>query len=328
MLTPSWVQVSLFKIARLLLVINVLFSAPAHPKMTEPAVDAQTLERAIIKEALWVLGLGKYPRLSRLVAPLFRPPVRRFARFAAAFENDVATVGFREAAGNGIDDFINEVDIIGERRLPKDGPLLLAANHPGTIDFLLTASLLPRDDLKIVASNVSIVRLLPATVDHFIFIASDSVVGDSYSRMGALRESLRHLRQGGALLTFPSGRLDPDPAVRPLEARDELANWSPSIALMLRKVPQCQVAATMVSGVLSEGWFRSPVTWYRKEPHYKQKVAELFQVMGQLFFPNRSKLSPRVAFGRPRCWAELSPDGDSAEVTAAIIEQAGALLPE
>jgi hypothetical protein len=296
--------------------------------MTEPAVDAQTLERTIIKEALWVLGLGNHPRLSRLVAPLFRPPVRRFARFAANFENDVAAVGFHEAAGNSIADFIDEVDIIGEASLPKDGPLLLAANHPGTIDFLLTASLLPRDDLKIVASNVSIVRLLPATVDHFIFIASDSVVGDSYSRMGALRESLRHLKQGGALLTFPSGRLDPDPAIRPLEARNELADWSPSIALMLRKVPECQMAATMVSGVLSEGWFRSPVTWYRKESHYKQKVAELFQVMGQLFFPNWSKLSPRVAFGRPQRWAELSPDGDAAEGTATIIEQAGSLLPE
>ena len=296
--------------------------------MTEPAVDAQTLERAIIKEALWVLGLGNYPRLSRLVAPLFRPPVRRFARFAAAFENDVATVGFREAAGNSIVDFTDEVDISRETTLPKDGPLLLAANHPGTIDFLLTASLLPRDDLKIVASNVSIVRLLPATVDHFIFIASDSVVGDSYSRMGALRESLRHLKQGGALLTFPSGRLDPDPAIRPLEARNELANWSPSIALMLRKVPDCRVAATMVSGVLSEGWFRSPVTWYRKEPHYKQKVAELFQVMAQLFFSKRTRLTPRVAFGRPQRWAELSPAGEAGEVTAAIINQAESLLPE
>jgi hypothetical protein len=295
--------------------------------MIEPAVDAQTLQRAIIKEALWVLGLGNHPRLSRLVEPLFRPPVRRFSRIAAAFENDVAAVGFREAAANIVSDFVGEVDISSETALPQDGPLLLAANHPGTVDFLLTASALPRDDLKIVASNVSIVRLLPATAEHFIFIASDSVVGDSYSRMGALRESLRHLKQGGALLTFPSGRLDPDPAVRPLEARVELTNWSPSIALMLRKVPQCKAAATMVSGVLSEGWFRSPVTWYRKEPHYKQKVAELFQVMAQLFFPNRSSLAPRIAFGRPRSWAELSTERDTQVVMAAIIEQAGSLLP-
>jgi len=295
--------------------------------MNEPTVDAESLQRAIIKEALWVLGLGNYPRLGRLVTPLLRPPVGRFARFAATFENDVATVGFREAAGNGIDDFIKEVDISGACPLPRVGPLLLAANHPGTIDFLLTASILPRDDLKIVASNVSLVRLLPATVDHFIFIASDSVVGDSYSRMGALRESLRHLKQGGALLTFPSGRLDPDPTIRPREARDELASWSSSIALMLSKVPECQVAATIVSGVLSAGWFRSPVTWYRKEPHYKQKVAELFQVMGHLFFPTRGQLSPRIAFGRPQDWAELSPAGDTAVATAAIIEQAASLLP-
>ena len=296
--------------------------------MIEPSTDAEIVQRAIIKEAFWVLGLGNHPRLSRLVEPLFRPPVRRFARFAAAFENDVARVGFRDAARKITGEFVGEVDISSETTLPAEGPLLLAANHPGTVDFLLTASLLPRDDLKIVASNVSIVRLLPATADHFIFIASDSVVGDSYSRMGALRESLRHLKQGGALLTFPSGRLDPDPAVRPLEARNELANWSPSIALMLRKVPQCKVAATVVSGVLSEGWFRSPVTWYRKEPHYKQKVAELFQVMAQLFFPDRIRLAPRVAFGRPRSWAELSPDRDAEEVMAVIIEQAESLLPD
>ena len=294
--------------------------------MTESVVFAETLQRAIIKEALWVLGLGAHPGLSRLVTPLIRPPVSRFANFAEDFESDTDRLGFRDASRKHIVNYVQDIDTSSLSELPEEGPLLLASNHPGTYDFLMLASLLPRDDLKIVASNVSLVRQLPATVDHFIFIASESVVGDSYSRMSALRESLRHLKQGGALLTFPSGRLDPDPALRPLAAKEELQLWSPSIALMLRKVPQTQLVTTMVSGVLSERWFNSPVTWIRKEAHYKQKVAEVFQIGQQLLFPNGGRLTPRVASSPPRHFADLASNDDPLEVTEAIISQAEMLL--
>ncbi len=40
-----------------------------------------------------------------------------------------------------------------------------------------------------------------------------------------------------AVLIFPTGRIDPDPALSP-EAVHDLGKWSPSIEIILRHVPQ------------------------------------------------------------------------------------------
>jgi len=278
-------------------------------------VDAAFLQQTIIQEAFWVMGISDRKWLRRLLEPLFRPIVGRFARLAAGFENDVAQIGMRQAIRARMDQFVEEVDITGEGSLPAAGPLLIVANHPAAYDFFLIAATLPRDDLKLIASNINILRRLPATSEHFIFTATnqnESVTGDTHSRMSAVRASVRQLKGGGALMVFPSGRVDPDPAVSPEGALEALSLWSPSIELFLRKAPETKVVVSIVSGVLSPGWYHSPVTWLRKEPHNKQKVAEIFQVMQQLLFPNSLKLRPTISFSRPLTVDELKardPDG-------------------
>ncbi len=57
--------------------------------------------------------------------------------------------------------------------------------------------------------------------------------------MAAARSGIRHLQNGGALLLFGTGLIDPDPAVYP-GAEKEIENWSPSIDLFLRHVPECE----------------------------------------------------------------------------------------
>jgi hypothetical protein len=262
-------------------------------------VDAHSLEKAIIDEAFWVMGFDRRPWLRRMAEPLFRLPIGRFSRLAAYFENSVAQKGLHDAIGDFMSQFVFDIDIIGAENLPAEGPLLIAANHPAAYDFFLIAATLPRDDMKLVASNINIVRRLPATADHFIFIGSKEVMGDTHSRMAAVRASLRHLKQGGALLIFPTGTVDPDPAVYPEGARQSLKNWSPSLDLFVRRVPETKIVVAIVSGVLSKRWYKSPVTWLRQEPHNKQKVAEIFQVMQQLYFPNTIKLRPCLSFSRP-----------------------------
>ena len=292
----------------------------------EDQVDARVFEQTILDEAFWVMGFDRRPWLRRLLEPIFRWPVGRFARLAAGFENGVARDGLQETCGQFMGQFVSEVDIIGEENLPAGGPLLIAANHPAAYDFFLIAATLPRDDMKLIASNINIVRRLPATAGHFIFIGSDQVMGDSHSRMAAVRAGVRHLREGGALLIFPTGTVDPDPAVSPEGARRVLDDWSPSLELFLRRAPETRVVVAMVGGVLSERWFNSPVTWLRKEPHNKQKVAEIFQVMQQLFFPNTLKLRPRLAFSRPLALEELRGEDGRGEVVPALVAEAEKML--
>lgn len=91
-------------------------------------------------------------------------------------------------------------------RLPSTGPLLVAANHPyGGIDGLaaIAALLDRRPDLKVIATQ-SLAGLEPL---RSVLIPVDNF-GHSASRGGnivALRQALRHVKAGGALLLFPAG---------------------------------------------------------------------------------------------------------------------------
>jgi hypothetical protein len=289
-------------------------------------VNARSLEAAIFEEAFWVMGLDRRPWLRRLIGPIFRSPIGRFSRLAADFENAVARQGLHLAIRDFMSQFIAGIDLIGAEAIPAGGPLLIAANHPAAYDFFLIAATLPRDDLKLVASNIKILRRLPATAEHFIFISSGEVMGDTHSRMAAVRASVRHLKQGGALLIFPTGTVDPDPAVNPEGARQALDNWSPSLDLLVRHVPETKIVVTIVSGVLSTRWYHSPVTWLRQEPHNKQKVAEIFQVMQQLYFPDTLKLQPCLSFSQPLTM-ELIRGGDGQnEIVPVLINEASGQL--
>ncbi len=291
-------------------------------------VEPAALQSIITKEAFWVMGLGNHPRLSRLIEPLFRPLIGRFARLAASFENDVADQGLSPASATLLEPFVKEVDITYDAILPVEGPLLITANHPGAYDFLLLAAAAGRDDLKIMASNVNIVRHLPAFSEYFIFISQGTVTGDAYSRMTAVRSALRHLQGGGALLVFPSGRVDPDPALALQAAKDEFSLWSSSTELFLRRVPQTLTTVGLVSGVLSSGWYHSPVTWFRRERHYKQKTAEIFQVMQQLIFPLSLKISPSVHFSAPLSVETLRAKGENGTIMSGLIGEAERLLSD
>ncbi|MGD2050631.1 MAG: 1-acyl-sn-glycerol-3-phosphate acyltransferase [Chloroflexota bacterium] len=285
-------------------------------------VEARSLEETIIDEAFWVLGLNNWPWLCRLIEPIFRSPIGRFSRLAADFENAVVQKGLHHAIRDFMPQFIAGIDLIGAETLPASEPLLIATNHPAAYDFFLIAATLPRDDLKLVASNINIIRRLPATAEHFIFIGSKEVMGDTHSRMAAVRASVRHLKRGGALLIFPTGTVDPDPAVNPEGARQALHNWSPSLDLLVRLVPETRIVVTIVSGVLSRRWYNSPVTWLRQEPHNKQKVAEVFQVMQQLYFPNTLKLRPCLSFSRPLSRESIIGRDSQNEIVPALIVEA------
>jgi len=58
--------------------------------------------------------------------------------------------------------------------------------------------------------------------------------------MASLRNAIRHLQQGSSLLIFPSGRWSQILAVLP-GASQAMANWSPSLEVILHRVPDVQV---------------------------------------------------------------------------------------
>lgn len=257
-------------------------------------MKSSDLRKQLLDEVFKALGLGITHPARPVFEPLFAPAAWRFAEVAAHFDENVANYGFREAACSLLPHFTSRVSAWGVESIPVDGPLLVVSNHPGTIDGLAIASHLPRPDLKIVVSGAPFIRNLRATANHLIYSSLDT-----FERMKVVRSVIRQLEYGGAVLLFPSGGIDPDPAVMP-GALEEVANWSPSLEVILRRVPSARVLITSVSGVLHPVWAHSPVTHLRRGRRNQQRVAEFFQVIQQMLFPGQLLVNPLIRFARPR----------------------------
>jgi hypothetical protein len=215
----------------------------------------------------------------------------------------------------------HDITARGSESVPQTGPLLVISNHAGAYDSVVIAARLGRNDLKFIGSNVAFLKNLPNTSEHFLFVSED----DAYNRMAAARSGIRHLQAGGALLLFGTGLIDPDPAVYP-GAEKEIENWSSSIDLFLRQVPDANVVVTIVSGIVSPRWARHPVTWLKRIDWQKRRLAEFGQVLQQLFFPGRLYVSPRLSFAPPVPVAQLQRESGTNRVLPAVIARGKALL--
>jgi hypothetical protein len=185
---------------------------------------------------------------------------------------------------------------------------------------MVIASLLARDDLRALATDVPFLRGMVASSPHLIYTGKET-----HSRMAVVREAVRHLKGGGALLVFPSGQVDPDPALLP-GAQAALQRWSASLLLFLRQVPEAKLLVTIVSGVLAPACFCHPLTRLRKEQRPRQLLAEFLQIGQQALFGRRFALTPTVRFGAPLTAAELGGVHDAQTALATLIVQAQNLL--
>ena len=180
--------------------------------------------------------------------------------------------------------------VSGVENIPANGPLIIACNHPGAYDSAVLAAVIPRPDLKLLASDVPFTRALVEISRNLIYVPPDAS-----GRMAAVREAVRHLQAGGALLIFARGDVEPDPAVM-AGAADTLSLWSSSLELLLRKVPQTSLQIAMASNIIQQRFLRNPLIRLRRQPYHRQKMAELFQMISQLLAPQKYRVQPQVSF--------------------------------
>lgn len=255
--------------------------------------DVESLTQYITDEIFRLFKLSRDSWERRIFGPLFRLPSSRFAKLAATFDQYVVDFGFREAAMRVLPVFARSFEAHNIENIPREGPLLITSNHPGTCDSIVIAASVPRQDLKIVASGIPFVQGLKNAANHLIYTTVDV-----HERMMVVRTIIRYLKDGGAVLIFPSGRIDPDPALSP-DAADDLGRWSPSIEVVLRHVPQTRVLLTVVSDVLSAHWRRNPIVRLMGDDHKQRSVAEFLQVIQQMIFPNSVNVNPQVSYSNP-----------------------------
>jgi 1-acyl-sn-glycerol-3-phosphate acyltransferase len=240
----------------------------------------------LAREGAEALGWERGRRGGAVVRTLLRPAAQRIAREFAACDDVLASHALPDAARWILEHFSVAVESSGLDRVPRRGPILLVANHPGLTDAMGLIAALDRPDVRIVAADYPFLRAMRGLGPRLIFLGASGA-----SQLTWIRAVIRDLRQGGVVLLFPAGRLEPDPAV--LGPRGALLPWSESVGLIRRHAPDAQVVAAAVTGVLSRRAFAHPLTRVRRAPLDRQRVATLLQMVD----PRSRKVTVRIVFG-------------------------------
>lgn len=167
--------------------------------------------------------------------------------------------------------------------------MLFVSNHPGLADAVALFAAIPRPNLKVLAAERPFLSALPNTYRYLMTVDEDSP-----GRLGLVRRAARHLQQGGSVLTFPGGRIEPDPAVLP-GADVALGRWSSNVELFARLTPDLTVVPVAVSGVISAAALRNPLVHLRRGREDQRWLAATIQML----VPRLRNVTTRVTFGEP-----------------------------
>ena len=251
--------------------------------------QVEALTRVCVDDLLSAFGLGALRRGRHPLELLCRIPARRLARRAATYDRIVGESGLGTGGAWMLEQMSQRTEVEGRENVPRKGPLLLVANHPGLCDTVALFAATPRADLRVVAAKRPFLDALPNTSRYLLTLAEESP-----ERLGLIRAATRHLRDGGALLTFPGGKIEPDPAVLP-GAVEALGRWSASVDLFVRLVPDLTVVPAIVSGVLSPIALRNPLTLLRRREEDRRWLAATIQILA----PALHDITVSVEFGSP-----------------------------
>ncbi|NJM40911.1 MAG: glycerol acyltransferase [Anaerolineae bacterium] len=265
------------------------------------------------KDLLQAFGIGEGFRGRGTLMRLVRPLAKRFAHQVLAYDADVGRNGLSAATQAYLHHNVGSVEYSGLEHVRGDGPLLIASNHPGMSDALALFAILKLDNLRIIARDRDFLRAMPNIMSHLL------IVSDVESeRIRATRAVSGLLKAGHPVLTFPAGKIEPDPASMP-GAVASLASWSSSLDLFSRLVPQLCVVPVIVRGVISQEALRNPIIRVRRDPKDRNWLAATLQIVVRAY----QNVQVRVSFGEPVRLAQLQAGGT---MTQAITRNAKRLI--
>jgi Acyltransferase len=279
--------------------------------MTSPL---ETLIEINLNDIYTSLGIKRRAALDAV----FRTPARRFAKQILEMDARVGRNGFRSGAAWAARQLTGGMTVTGASHVPTTGPVMLVSNHPGLADTLCLTAAIPREDMRIVAAYRPFLAALPNTSARLLYVKEDAG-----ARMSAFREVISALKAGTAILTFPAGKIEPDPALRPDDARASLDGWIESIGLIARLMPDLRIVPVMVRGVFSPRAYRSPIAQRKPDLAERERMAAMLQVMWTPY----QQVVPHVAFGPAldaQALAQHNPD--TAAITRAIAAAARQLI--
>lgn len=260
-------------------------------------------------------GWQDRPLLAGLSRRVLRRPAQAFARQIADFDMAVGSEGLIGAARGALAHYVREVRVYGREHIPT-GPFLALANHPGLSDALSLFTALDRNDLRVIALQRPFLQALPHTSQRLSCLCETAP-----SSPAAVREVAAHLGAGGAALSFPAGRIEPDPGAGPGSVRS-LESWARSADLFARLTPEAAVLPVLVRGVV---WSRVARNWlvrFRSTATDREKTAAALQLLANVVLKVKP-VSVSVQIGRPILARDLDRTSARGMHRAVLAEMAG-----
>jgi 1-acyl-sn-glycerol-3-phosphate acyltransferase len=258
--------------------------------LTMPS-QLDSLTQINLDDVVSSFGLRSGSLPARLLQKISYKYARTFAHQMTEFDIETGKNGIASGARVTLRNYFDDIRVHGSELIPASGYLALS-NHPGLMDTLATFAALNKPDLKTIALQRPFLEALTNVAKQLFY-----VTGDTASRMTLVRQVSAFLRNGGAVLTYPAGRIEPDPDVH-TDAVDSLNSWTDSVGVFLRMSPETPILPVLVRGVVWRKALRHPLTRLRQTRIEREALAAAFQV----FMHMRGKIKGvrvRVQIGNP-----------------------------
>lgn len=156
--------------------------------------------------------------------------------------------------------------VFGTRHVPRQGGVLLVSNHQSFFDPVLATLAIPRECNYMARDTLFHHRLLRRVIESLNAFPVKRATAD----MRAIKETLRRLKQGKVVLTFPEGTRTTDGRIGPMRA---------GVVLLARKA-RVPIVPMLILGAF-ESWPRTaklptpqPILVAYAEPVYPYEHAE------------------------------------------------------
>jgi len=279
------------------------------------------LTRIVLEDIKTSANFEKRKIISWIIDRFGYRPAGWLAELLTRIDQQLNETPLYETAGRAIQSFSDGLVVNNQEVIPVSGPSLVVANHPGLADILGVAASLKRDDVKIVAQQKGFMRVLRNINRHMLTIEPDSTF-----KLNVIREIIQALKDGMAVIIFPCGRLEPDPAIVP-GAVESLQSWSDSIGIFLNKVPDTQLLPMLVSDVLTERAWNSRLARLGRNQKRRQQFASAVQFIAQRISKEPHWRKPmRIDVGYPKLPEQIDQSLDTHELSVAVKKEMVDLL--
>ena len=215
--------------------------------------------------------------INLLLHMLCLPFVLELTRLGIKMEAMIARDGHLKGASEWLVSIAsNGIRIHGAANIPLVGPVLFVGNHAGLGDAHALLMSSPRRDTVVLARDFGILTGLQHFRRHVIVV-------DPECPQAALRAALRHLRAGGSLLLYPRGEIEADPGLYLEAALETLPDWSESIELFVRHVPDLAIVPVAAGGMISRRALRNPLVSLYQDTDKRHFLAATFQMMFPIY---------------------------------------------